>query len=184
MVRIDIHKYIDNVKLIPLSSDILLDNFISDYKEYEVFLKRDALYYQEQNISFTHLLVEKATSEIMAYMTLSADAIQLTPDEKNLSDIESIPFSTIPAIKIGKLCVDDSYKMKFKGIGSLMIDFAQGFAFFINENGIACRFLTIDADIEQNPSVVRFYEINSFKRNEKYKKRSVSISMRKDIYVI
>ena len=182
MDKTDIHKCIDHIKLVSLTKDILLDDFVSEYKEYELFLKENALKYQEKNISFTHLLIHRVDNGIMAYMTLSTDAIQLTSDEKECSDMNEIPFSTIPALKIGKLCVDDNYRELYSGIGSLMIDFARGFAFTINENGVACRFLTIDADIEHNPSVVAFYEVNRFVANEKYRKRTVSISMRKDVF--
>ena len=184
MDKTDIYDYIDKIKLVSLSNDITLDGFISEYKEYEFFLKENASNYQDKNISFTHLLIHRADNRIMAYMTLSTDAIQLSPDEKDFSGMNEVPFSTIPALKIGKLCVDDYYKEQYRGIGSLMIDFARGFAFTVNEAGVACRFLTIDADIERNPSVVKFYEVNRFEANEKYKKRTSSISMRKDIYVM
>jgi len=182
MEKTNIRECIDQIKLISLSKDISLDAFESEYREYELFLKDNALNYQEKNISFTHLLLHRKDNGIMAYMTLSTDAIQLTTKEKEHSDMNEVPFSTIPALKIGKLCVDDRYRKLYRGIGSLMIDFARGFAYTINENGIACRFLTIDADVEQNPSVVAFYEVNRFEANERYSKRTVSISMRKDIF--
>jgi len=182
MDKKDINECIDQIRLISLSQDVSLDNFTSEYKEYELFLKEKALAYQDKNISYTHLLISREDNTIMAYMTLSTDAIQLTSYEKEDSDIDEIPFTTIPALKIGKLCVDDKSRQSYRGIGSLMIDFARGFANEINENGVACRFLTIDADVEHNPKVVEFYEYNRFKRNEKYGKRTVSISMRKDIY--
>jgi len=59
---------------------------------------------------------------------------------------------------------------------------------FFNEyeeyNGIACRFLTIDADIEHNPNVTEFYIKNGFVPNERLNnKNRVTVSMRKDIFV-
>nr|AGS52130.1 hypothetical protein [uncultured bacterium contig00034] len=54
----------------------------------------------------------------------------------------------------------------------------------MNDNGIACRFLTIDADIENNPNVVEFYIKNGFVYNERFSnKNRLTISMRKDIFI-
>jgi hypothetical protein len=47
----------------------------------------------------------------------------------------------------------------------------------------ACRFLTVDADIEHNASVLNFYKKNGFLVNEElYNRNRKTISMRKDIY--
>jgi len=117
-------------------------------------------------------------------MSLVADSVQLSKSEKELMDLGIIPFSTFPAIKIGKLAVDKSTKERFYGIGSLMIRLARGFTSNLNDNGIACRFLTIDADVEHNPNVTEFYEKNGFVLNERFNsKKRVTVSMRKDIFI-
>ncbi len=159
-----------------------MDGFFNEHDEYTVFLKRDALDFQEMGVSSTHILWHTVEKGILAYMTLSTDAIMLTKDEKDVSSLGDIPFSTIPALKIGKLAVDINFKQKYSHIGSLMIDYARGFAFEVNDIGVACRFLTIDADIVNNPTVMKFYRINGFESNEKYKNRKQAISMRKDIF--
>jgi len=52
-----------------------------------------------------------------------------------------------------------------------------------NKKYMACRFLTVDADIEHNASVLDFYRKNGFLVNEElYNKNRKTISMRKDIY--
>jgi len=71
MDKTDIHECIDQIKLVSLSKDISLNDFVSEYKEYELFLKESALKYQEKSISFTHLLIHREDNGIMAYMTLS-----------------------------------------------------------------------------------------------------------------
>jgi len=46
----------------------------------------------------------------------------------------------------------------------------------------ACRFITVDADIEHNESVMNFYQKNGFIPNEESNnKRRKTISMRRDI---
>jgi hypothetical protein len=46
-----------------------------------------------------------------------------------------------------------------------MIKMAGGFLDRINKNGVACRFLTIDADIEKDKELPQFYVKNHFVKN-------------------
>ena len=46
-----------------------------------------------------------------------------------------------------------------------MIRIAIGIANDINKTGAACRFMTVDADTHNNPTVVDFYKKNGFKLN-------------------
>ena len=144
----------------------------------------EAKNYECLNMSRTHLLIDSETDGVLAYMSLVADSIQLSQSEKEIEKLGLIPFSTFPAIKIGKLAVDSEAKEKYRGIGSLMIRLARGFASNVNDQGIACRFLTIDADIENNPSVAEFYTKNGFVLNERLNnKNRLTVSMRKDIFI-
>lgn len=61
-----------------------------------------------------------------------------------------------------------------------MIELARGIAEDINES-MACRFITVDADVEHNEQVTDFYYKNGFVLNESYK-RGRTISMRLNIY--
>jgi hypothetical protein len=116
-------------------------------------------------------------------MSLIADAIKLSATEKELHAL-SYPFKTIPAMKIAKLAVDRSFMEKYKGIGSFMITAAIRKAIGCNDDYFACRFLTVDADIEHDPNVTAFYTKNGFIQNiEMNNKHSKTISMRKDIWV-
>ncbi|MHB8171790.1 MAG: N-acetyltransferase [Thermincolia bacterium] len=127
------------------------------------------------------MLINKTNGDIIAFMSLFADSIKLSSDEKETHDIQFIPFEAIPAIKIGQLAVDYKYNQRFKGIGSLMVELARGITEDIRNNGVSCRFITVDADTENNPSVVAFYLKNGFKLNEKYKKKA-KVSMRLDLF--
>ena len=68
-----------------------------------------------------------------------------------------------------------------KGYGSFMLEMARAFAFEMNELGIACRLITVDADIDYEPNTPEFYKKNGFVENLKYKKKKEvhTISMRK-----
>jgi hypothetical protein len=111
-------------------------------------------------------------------MSLINDAIKLNATEKELHHLE-YPFSTIPAMKIAKLAVSEIHRKQYKGIGTYMIYLATGIAGDTNEKHSACRFITVDADIEHDPNVTAFYKKNGFIPNmDMNGKRSKTISMR------
>lgn len=47
---------------------------------------------------------------------------------------------------------------------------------------VTCKFITLDADIENNPNVIKFYEKNGFKPNQKYNNKTKTVSMRLHIF--
>lgn len=159
--------------------------FDSGIEEYNNFLNIANKFY-DLNVSKTFLLLHKNTKELLAYMTLSADSIRLTREEKEGHEMTIVPYSSSPALKIGKLAVNKtvSNTVKRKGYGSFMLELAQAFAFDMNNMGVACRFLTVDADIEYNQSTPLFYKKNGFIENLSQKSRNPkhTISMRKDIF--
>jgi len=166
-----------------LLSSTVCDNFKCGISEYNDYLVNDALRSMNDHIALTWLLTERATGRIAAYMSLVMDAIKLSFTEKELHHL-NYPFRTIPAMKIAKLAVDQSFSGKFKGIESFMIDSAERLAWACNTDYCACRFLTVDADLEHDGHIIVFYEKNGFLRNnELYNKNRKTISMRKDIYI-
>lgn len=93
-------------------------------------------------------------------------------------ELHSIPnFASYPSLKIAKLAVDINYKKQYKGIGSTMIELAIGFKEELNNIGVACRFLEVDADVENDKNVYKFYEKLGFVKNSIYKEGR-TISMR------
>lgn len=69
-----------------------------------------------------------------------------------------------------------------------MIRFACAKAFKVNSSFMACRLVSVDADIEHNPDVLDFYMKNGFLslKNSVYKKkfpsRTKTVGMWKDIF--
>jgi ribosomal protein S18 acetylase RimI-like enzyme len=164
-----------------LNEKIRMDSFHCQIEEYNEYLFNEAVKSQNDQMALTLLLRERSTGTIAAYMSLIADAIKLTATEKELHDL-AYPFKTVPAMKIAKLAVSVPFQEKYRGIGTLMIEMATEIAVACNEQYFACRFITVDADIEHNESVISFYLKNGFISNEDTNvKRRKTISMRRDI---
>jgi hypothetical protein len=164
-----------------LSGPVKADEFECSVDEYNEYLTQEAWRAQAEFIATTWLLRERTSGSIVSYMSLINDAIKLNATEKELHHLD-YPFRTIPAMKIAKLAVSKLSREQFKGIGSYMVYLAQYIAVTSNEQHSACRFLTVDADIEHDPHVTAFYTKNGFIANaEMGNKKSKTISMRKDI---
>ena len=164
-----------------LNDKIPLESFHCQIAEYNDYLFKESIRAQKDQMALTWLLRERSADNIAAYMSLISDAIKLSATEKELHQLD-YPFKTIPAMKIAKLAVSETFQNKYKGIGTLMIEMAIQIAESCNEQHFACRFITVDADIEHNENVLRFYEKNGFIPNEEIKgKNRKTISMRRDI---
>src|SRR3989344_2383313 len=100
----------------------LFAGFKSFEKELVDFLLQDALDNQEKRISKTHLFFHKLTGKLAGYITLLTDKISLEGELKESFRQEGINYRSLPALKIGRLCVHDDFLRK--GIGTLMVDSA------------------------------------------------------------
>lgn len=173
-----------------LSPKNLNDSFFGDEKfaEYKDFLYSDALEYQSLFISQTYLLIEKDSRNIIAYVSFAADTVALNPREKKRAGLEKIPFLFLPALKITKLAVNKKASEKYRHTGTFLIRFACTKAFKVNDGFMACRLVSVDADIEHNPDVLNFYSKNGFLplKNSVYKKKFPNwtkiVGMWKDIF--
>ncbi|MGD6873410.1 hypothetical protein ACQCU1_14630 [Sutcliffiella horikoshii] len=90
------------------------------------------------------MLVHNDTNDVIGYFALLTDAFLLDKQEKEKMGLE-IPFSSVPAIKIGKLAVSKNHHEYH--YGSFLLYMTLGYARELEELGIACRFITVDADI-------------------------------------
>jgi hypothetical protein len=165
-----------------LTDESDLSAFDCGIEEYNLYLQRDALQGQKEYLALTWLLRDRQTGNYVAYMSVIADAIKLSVAEKELHDI-NYPFRTLPAMKIAKLAVSKTAKEKYSGIGSYMINMACHIAHLTNGDRFACRFITVDADIENDARVTEFYKKIGFSLNsEMNKQSSKTINMRKDLF--
>jgi hypothetical protein len=180
----DFDKILNSTHIVPFGENYRIYDFDSGIPEYNEFLISKAQYLQECNISHTQLLIDNFTGDVVGYFSLCTASIGLTNAEKETHEMEDIKFNSIPVLKIGKLAIDKQYRRKIKGYGSYTILLIRGIAAEINENGIACRFIVVDVDIQYDSKTIDFYIKNGFVVNESIRTKSDSqtISMRLDIF--
>ncbi|GMO21275.1 MAG: N-acetyltransferase [Treponemataceae bacterium] len=160
-----------------------LSEFDCGIEEYNTYLRRDALQGQAEFLAVTWLLRDLNENNYVAYMAITADAIKLSVEEKTLHNL-NYPFRTLPAMKIAKLAVSKTAKEKYAGIGTNMLSIASHIARMTNGDRFACRFLTVDADIENDAGVTEFYRKNGFLANKAMRKKSnITINMRRDLFL-
>ena len=114
-----------NVELIDFPGAANLGDFSCSVDDYRDFLANDAPKFSELNLTRVKLLLDRETGNIIAYMALLCDAIQLDTEEVQQMGWD-IPFRTIPALKIGKLAVNQAYERHH--FGSFMLWLALGIA--------------------------------------------------------
>jgi ribosomal protein S18 acetylase RimI-like enzyme len=167
---------------IPLTAGAPIGRFECRIPEYAEFLREDAFRAQADHVAKTWLLSEEGGGAIVAYMSLVADGVRLSVEEKELHRLD-YPFKTLPAMKVAKLAVDEAARQKYRGIGTYMLGQARKIARACNDAYFAARFLTVDADVEHDDGVLAFYEKNGFAPNaELTNKKRKTISMRLDLY--
>jgi hypothetical protein len=88
--------------------------------EYTGYLREEALHAQADHVARTWLLRERESGGIAAYMSVITDAVRLSVAEKELHKLD-YPFKTIPAMKIGKLAVDELFRQKYRGTGTHLV---------------------------------------------------------------
>jgi GNAT superfamily N-acetyltransferase len=146
-----------------------ISQFCSYEKDLVDFLLEDAYNNQKSNISTTYLWFDKKTKQLAAYITILTDSISLSHELKDKFKEKGITYKSLPALKIGRLCVDDNYLRQ--GIGSLLIKFTLAKVIEINSTA-GCRFITLDAknNPDTNKDPLHFYKKMDFSILRKRKK--------------
>ncbi len=151
-----ISQYELNVEKLSEKHKALLGNFKTDNVELKKFLVEDALRNQGLVISNTYLWFYKPKNELVAYITILTDAVGIhgTGLGEYFQD-KGILYKTLPAMKIGRICVNNDYAGK--GIGTYMIKFVMLKMLLLNKD-VACRFISTDAKRE----ALHFYKRMGF----------------------
>lgn len=124
-------------------------------KEMEDFFHEEAFSEQELGMSTTYLVLDDGASQILAYISLCNDAINLEFQERTDS---GITYGSAPALKIARLAVSVDFVRQ--GLGKQLIQFAAFQAQRIRQySGVF--FLTLDCYEHR----VSFYESLGFVRN-------------------
>ena len=166
------------------------ENITKEIKSYEPelvnFLVEDSLNQQKRKISVTYLWFLRKTNELLGYITLTPDCVKLkniNPDLCQIFKDKGITYRSLPALKIGRLCVDDRFQKR--GIGSLMIQFSISKAKIISQE-VGCRFIYLDAKRNKDKSkdAIHFYKKFGFEmyKEDKGKKKSKETPLYLDIW--
>lgn len=134
----------------------IIKDFKTSNQELKDFLVEDALTNEEMGISSTYLWFYNPKNKLIAYVTILTDAIRIhgTNLGKWFLD-QGVEYKTLPAIKIGRICVDEDYKRK--GIGTKITYFVMKKLIRVNREA-GCRFLIVDAKKE----AIKFYKRMNF----------------------
>jgi GNAT superfamily N-acetyltransferase len=163
----------NQLDIVKLSAGFDLSHFDCGDEDLNSFLKDNALDYQNGSLAVTYLCLYK--NQIIAYFSLSSDAIRLDPEEKESMPEPKRRLGEYPAVKIGRLAVHKEFRKR--GIGSFLIKAAMGKISDEIIKEIGCRFVTIDA----YDQAIEFYKKLSFVQNLA-KKRKIGLSMRYDLF--
>jgi GNAT superfamily N-acetyltransferase len=155
---------LDKIKIVRLEESTPISSFDCGDIDLNDFLQNDAKNYLRSMLAVTYLI--KVESEIAAYFCLSYDGLTrttiLTEEEKALWNRvgRKIPNSkrrkTYPAVKIGRLAVNQKYSGL--GLGTQMLLSVR--EMYLKEpHHAGCRFVTVDA----YRSAFLFYERNDFR---------------------
>lgn len=150
----------DDIKIVRINETHNVKEFQSYEHELVNFLVEDALDNQRKRISVTYLVLLN-TGELAGYLTLLNDRINLEGDLKEVFREKGILYRALPALKMGRLCVDDRFLRK--GLGTVMVDFSVKVAFHIYEKYSGCRFIVLDAKRNQENDPIYFYRKLGFK---------------------
>ncbi len=143
------------------SEEVDLASFSCREEDLAAFLRDDAARLHRERGARVYLVTHGIA--VVGYIALSADVLILkTAEKKKLGFRNGDP--SMPAIKIGRLAVDERYE--HLGIGTRMMRLAFDIANTASDS-IGCRLLTVDA----MPSALSYYEKLGFEENKAVARR-------------
>ena len=178
----DIDYIKENYRFETLNGKHDLSDFKCESDDLTDFLKDDALTQQKSKLSLTKLIM--CDDRVVGYVSLLTDTILLKDirDADTKHDIKDQLNITskkrkLPAIKIGRLALDDKYA--HKGLGSEILMSILFNVKNIAENNVGLRFVTV----EGYAGAYKFYTRNNFinlKKDDDKIKEKLDIIIEKD----
>lgn len=168
---------VDKTKIIPvdLSSEVDLSDFDCGIDDLNDFIRSDAFEGQRQNVTQTTCIMHH--DKVIGYYSLSSDSIPLKIKERKGVFGGYKQYPDYPSLKLARMAFDK--RCHKQGLGKLMIKVILGMALDLNKEGIACRFITVDAGSQ----AIDFYKKNGFVENlSKPAEEGKPVSMRLDIF--
>ena len=155
----------DEVSILLLTEGYSIKPFDCEDEDLNDFLFNEATPYQKELLATTFVM--ENDEQTLGYYSLLNDSLQLREDmfasksqfRKFLRELMPYPkrhLKTIPALKIGRLAIDNSFKGK--GLGSVIMANIISKCIKMNKEQ-ACRLITVDAYKQAIP----FYQKMGFK---------------------
>lgn len=129
--------------------DRLKKSFSCENSELERHIKQYAFNHQKEGLFQTYFYVDN-DDNFLGYISVSIATIERASLEDELDISSSIKYS-IPAVKITRLCVFNSFCNR--GIGTILMTFANILA-VVQQKKIGCRALIVDS----KPEAIEFYK--------------------------
>lgn len=150
--------------------------FESGDADLDDFLRVDAFRLQDEHIALTYLGFYDGG--LAGYSTLMSDAIVLVTGERKRLGLASADHPIVPALKVARLAVSESFRVTHRGMGEALMRFAAAIALSMGRR-VGCRLLTVDA----YPASIGFYDHLGFVPNRAKEYRGHGHpSMRFDLY--
>ena len=155
----------EEISILLLTEDYPIKPFDCEDEDLNDFLFNEAVSYQKELLATTFVM--ENDKQILGYYSLLNDSLQLKEEmfasksqfRKFLRELMPYPkrhLKTIPALKIGRLAIDKTFKGK--GLGSVIMANIISRCIKMNEEQ-ACRLITVDAYKQAVP----FYQKMGFK---------------------
>ena len=155
----------DEISILLLTEDYPIKPFDCEDEDLNDFLFNEAVPYRKELLATTFAM--ENDKQTLGYYSLLNDSLQLKEEmftsksqfRKFLRELMPYPkrhLKTIPALKIGRLAIDKTYKGK--GLGSVIMANIISKCIKMNEEQ-ACRLITVDAYKQAIP----FYQKMGFK---------------------
>ena len=136
LILMEIENIKNNYYIVKLNAEHDLNSFTCGLDDMDDFLKNDALSQQDEKLNVTYLVMYD--DEVLGFFSLLSDIIKL----KDIENEYDLPYSTCPAIKIGRFAVSEKYASL--GLGTILLD---NICFQIKRISkfLGVRFITVDA---------------------------------------
>ena len=155
----------EEISILLLTEDYPIKPFDCEDEDLNDFLFNEAVSYQKELLATTFVM--ENDKQTLGYYSLLNDSLQLKEEmfasksqfRKFLRELVPYPkrhLKTIPALKIGRLAIDKTFKGK--GLGSVIMANIISKCIKMNEEQ-ACRLITVDAYKQAVP----FYQKMGFK---------------------
>ncbi len=155
----------EEISILLLTEDYPIKPFDCEDEDLNDFLFNEAISYQKELLATTFVM--ENDKQTLGYYSLLNDSLQLKEEmfasksqfRKFLRELMPYPkrhLKTIPALKIGRLAIDKTFKGK--GLGSVIMANIISRCIKMNEEQ-ACRLITVDAYKQAVP----FYQKLGFK---------------------